>query len=402
MVAALALLAAACSGSAPKSDDGTATTVPTNDLVVAVGGPFSGADKPVGEQIRAGARLAAAQVNGSGGISAGPRKGAKLVIDDGFDDADVPERVLANIKRVIDDPRFVAFVGTASADGAAAAAPSASQAGLSYLTAFATSPKILEAVKVQKSVFVVPPSAVAQGFSLADDMVRTGYRRPAVLHVGTTQGQAVADSLVQRLKDKAFPAVANEAFQPGDADFAPELARIRTAGPDVLIVVGPPDAEALILRQTDLNGVRVPVYDAAGVAANDAFLNAAGPLANGLIGLAFFDPLRNTTASRSLLAAWTAATKEVVLPEPAAYAYEGVQAVAAAFADGAGGRVEVSDHLHRIALADTGVGPLRFSPDGSRLGGRIYVVQVVAGKPTYRTAYEQAGPTSVREVALER
>jgi len=402
IVVAAMLLAAACASRAPTADDGAVTTLPTTDLVVAVGGPFSGANRPVGDQIRAGARLAAAQVNATGGISGGPRKGAKLVIDDGFDDADLPERALANVKRVIDDPKYVAFVGSANSDGAVASAPNASQAGLSYLSAVAASPRVLEAAKVQKSVFLLPPSSAAQGMSVADEVARTGFHRPAVLHIATTHAEALADNLTQRLKDKGVTVVAREPFPPGAADFVAPLGRIKAVAADALVVVGPPDTEAVILKQVDQFAVRVVVYDAGGGGGGDAFLKAAGPLANGLVGLAFVDPARTTAAWRSLQAAWTAETREAVIPDPAAFAYEGVQAVAAAFADGAAGRLEVSDHLHRISLADTGVGPLRFSPDGSRLGGRIYVFQVVAGKPIYRTAYEQAGPTAVKEVGLER
>lgn len=401
MVVAAVLLAAACAGRTPTADDGTVTTLPTTDLVVAVGGPFSGANRLVGDQIRAGARLAAAQVNATGGISGGPRKGAKLVIDDGFDDADVPDRALANVKRVIDDPRYVAFVGSANSDGAVASAPNASQAGLSYLAA-AASPRVLEAAKVQKSVFLLPPSSAAQGMAVADEVARTGYRRPAVLHIASSHAEALADNLTLRLKDKGVTVVAREPFPPGAADLVAPLGRIKAAAADALVVVGPPDTEAAILRQVDQLAVRVAVYDAGGGSGGDAFLKAVGPLANGLVGLAFVDPGRTTAAWRSLQAAWTAETREAVIPDPAAFAYEGVQAVAAAFADGAAGRLDVSDHLHRISLADTGVGPLRFSPDGSRLGGRVYVVQVVAGKPVYRTAYEQAGPAAVREVGLDR
>ena len=75
--------------------------------------------------------------------------------------------------------------------------------------------------------------------------------------------------------------------------------------------------------------------------------------------------------------------------------------MAAAFADGASGRADLSSHLHRIDVADTGVGPLKFAADGSRIGGRLYVYRITGGRPVYFTGYEQTGPKSVREIPLD-
>lgn len=403
VLAVLALLAAACGRSGEKTTNGgTATTAGPKELVIAVGGPFSGDAKPTGDEIRAGATLAVSQVNAAGGIAAGPLKGSKLVVDDRFDDADVPQRAVDNIKKVVDDPKYVAFVGSGLSDGSVAAAPVASQAGLSYLAAYASSPKILEAAKVRKSVFVVPPTFPAYAFSVADELLKAGFKKPAIIHLTGTYGDGIAGFFAQRLKDKNVTAVANESFKFGDADFTTQLGRIKAQGPDSLVMVGLADSDALIVKQADQLGLRVRIYDPGGITNTDSFLKNAGNLANGVVGNSPTDAQRNTAAAKALVAAYTAATKETVVPDPAAFAYEGVQAVAAAFADGATGRLDLPDHLHRISIADTGVGPLKFAPDGSRVGGRLYIFQVVGGRPVFKTGYEQTGPMAVREIALER
>jgi branched-chain amino acid transport system substrate-binding protein len=400
---ALALVAGACSSSKDTTaGDTTTTAAGPRNLVVAVGGPFSGDDKATGDEIRAGAKLAASQVNGAGGITAGPLKGSKIVIDDGFDDADVPQRAVDNLRKVVDDAKYVAFVGSGLSDASVAAAPVASQAGLSYLAAYASSPKILDAAKSQKSVFVVPPTFPAYAFSVADELLKV-YKKPAIIHLTGTYGDGVTDYFVQRLKDaKSVTPVANESFKFGDADFTTQLGRIKAAGPDSLVMVGLPDSDALIVKQAEQLGLKVPVYDPGGITNTDSFLKDAGDLANGVVGNSPSDAARNTPAAKALLANYTAATKESVVPDPAAFAYEGVQAVAAGFADGATGRLDLSDHLHRISIPDTGVGPLKFAPDGSRLGGRLYIFAIIAGKPVFRGGYEQTGPMTVTPTALER
>ncbi|MGI9033716.1 MAG: ABC transporter substrate-binding protein [Acidimicrobiales bacterium] len=401
LVTAVALVSA-CNSANNVTGGDTTTTAGSRDVVIAVGGPFSGDDKPTGDQIRAGAKLAASQLNAVGGIVGGPRKGAKIVIDDGFDDGNVPQRAVDNVLKVVDDARYVAFVGSGLSDASVAAAPAASQAGLSYLAAYASSPKILDAARALKSVFVLPPTFPAYSFSVADELLKAGFKKPAIIHVPGTYGDGITDYFVQRLKDKAVSVVANEVFQLKDPSVTTQLGRIKAAGPDSLVMVGLAPDDANIVKQADQIQLKVPIYDPGGVTNRDSFLRDAGSLANGVVGTSPSDPARNTPAAKALLSAYTAATKESVLPDPAAFAYEGVQAVAAGFADGAAGRLDLSDHLHRIAIADTGVGPLKFAPDGSRVGGRLFIFTIVAGKPVFRAAYEQTGPTAVAPIPLDR
>jgi branched-chain amino acid transport system substrate-binding protein len=403
-VVLLALVGAACSADdeTPASDSGPTTRAGPPTLLVAVGGPFSGQAKVVGDQIRAGARLAAEQVNAAGGITDGPLKGLRLELDESFDDGNDPERAGESLLRAVDDARYIAFVGSASSEAAVAAARPASEAGLSFMTAFATSPEILRAARAQKSVFVLPPTTAASALAVAEQLTKTGHRRPAVIHLTGAEGQGIAEVVDRHLKERSVPPVATEVFTPADTDFTAPLERIRAADPDSLLMIGEARSEAAIVRQVAQIGLGVTPFDAAGVADEVAFLTQTGDLANGVVGVSPSEVPRGTTAATALRAAYTAATGDPDLPLPAAFAYEGVQAVAAAFAHGATGRLDLSDHLHEIALPDTGVGPLQFSPDGSRVGGRLTVFTIAGGSPVVRAAYEQIGPAAVREVAVER
>jgi ABC-type branched-subunit amino acid transport system substrate-binding protein len=209
--------------------------------------------------------------------------------------------------------------------------------------------------------------------------------------------------VVQRLKDSKITPVANESFGFTDTDLRTQLGRIKDNNPDSLVIVGLPASDALILQQANELGMKVPAYDPGGITNSDSFLTAAGAFANGVIGNSPTDAQRNTSAAVSLRQAYTAASGESFVPDPATFSYEGVKAVASAFADGATGRDDLAAHLHAIAIADTGVGPLRFAPDGSRIGGRLYVFKIEDGKPVFTTGYEQTGPQEIKELpGLER
>lgn len=403
LAALLSSALTACSIDEPASEDTAATTstVPPA-IVIAVGGPFSGEAKPLGDQIRAGAKLAADQINAGGGVAAGPLKGVRLELDESFDHGNTAGRAVEGLLRAVDDARYLAFVGAAPPDADGDIGRIASEAGLSYLTAVAAPPGLLAAARAQKSVFAVAPTAVAFAVAAAEELYRTGHRRPSVLHLAGGDGERLAEAVAKPLQEKGAPVVATEAFGPADADFVALLERVRGADPDSMVLIGDARIEATIVRQADQVGLGAAAFDASRVANTESFVRQAGDLANGVVGVAGIDVQRDTPPAKGLVDAYRAATGGPTLPEAAAFAYESVQAVAAAFADGATGRLDLSDHLHRISLPDTGVGPLQFSPDGSRLGGRLTAFTIASGIPVVRAGYEQAGPISVREIALER
>ncbi|HEX8771446.1 MAG TPA: ABC transporter substrate-binding protein, partial [Acidimicrobiales bacterium] len=385
-IIALALLAGACSDSDDKA--GTGTTAPSKTVTIALGGPFSGSEKATGDQIKSGAKLAVDEINNSGGIAAGPRKGSTIVLKE-YDDADEPARAAANMRTIVDDEGLDAFVGSGLSDASAAASPVASDAGFSYLATYASSPKILEAAKADKSVFIVPPTFPAYAFSVTDELLKAGHKKPAIIHLTGTYGDGIADYVVERLKASGVTPVANESFTFTDTDLRTQLGRIKDNNPDSLVMVGLPASDALILQQADQLGLKVPAYDPGGITNSDSFLKEAGALANGVVGNSPTDAQRNTPAAAALRQSYAEATGESVVPDPAAFSYEGVKAVAAAFADGATGRKDLAGHLHKIAIPDTGVGPLSFAGDGSRIGGRLYIFKVEDGKPVFTTGYEQ-------------
>ncbi|HEX3621279.1 MAG TPA: ABC transporter substrate-binding protein [Acidimicrobiales bacterium] len=405
---ALLMVGAAACGSGKSSTSSSATTVAggtgagaVKPVTIALGGPFSGSEAPTGNQIRAGAKLAVDQLNAAGGVKAGPLKGATIALKE-FDDADDPARAAANVRTMVDDSSVLAFVGSGLSDASIAAAPVASQGNFPYLAAYASSEKILSAATGAKSVFVVAPTFPAYAFSVVDELLKAGLKKPAIIHLSGTYGDGIAGLAVQRLKDKNVTAVANESFTFTDTQFGTQLAKIKAASPDSLIMVGLADSDALILKQADGLGLRIPAFDPGGITNSATFLSDAGPLAEGVVGNSPTDAARNTPAAKALRDSYTAATKESFVPDPAVFAYEGVQAVAAALADGATSRSTLVDHLHSISIADTGVGPLKFAADGSRIGGRLYIFKVKDGKPVVSTAYEQTGPAEVKEVPLDR
>jgi branched-chain amino acid transport system substrate-binding protein len=405
-LALVALGAAACSGGSDTAGSGSSvapsSAAPSSagSVTIAVGGPYSGSEKGTGDQIQAGAKLAVDQINKAGGITAGPRKGAMLELKP-FDDADDPAKSASTVRDMISDSSIVGFVGSGLSDGAIAAAPIASRANFPYLSAYASSEKILAAATGSKSVFVVAPTFPAYAISVTDELIAAGRKRVAVLHLMGTYGEGIAKYVDSRLKEAGLTPVSESTFTFTDTDFRTQLAKAKAAKPDALVMVGLPDSDASILKQASMLGLKVPAYDPGGITNSDTFLKNAGALAEGVVGNSPSDIQRNTPAATALRTDYKTATGESVVPDPAAFAYEGVEAIASAFADGATGRDDLAAHLHAIKIDDTGVGPLSFAADGSRIGGILYVFTIKNGVPVFTAGYQQTDPTAVTKVALQ-
>jgi ABC-type branched-subunit amino acid transport system substrate-binding protein len=249
---------------------------------------------------------------------------------------------------------------------------------------------------------VVPPTFQAYSLSVTDELLAAGHKKPAIIHLTGTYGEGITKYVDERLGQAGITPVSDTSFGFTDTDFRTQLAKAKAASPDSLVLVGLADSDAAILKQAAQLGLKVPAYDPGGITNSDTFLTDAGALADGLVGNSPSDAQRNTPAAVALRAAYQKATGQSVIPDPAAFSYEGVLAVAAAFADGASGRADLTAHLHHISIPDTGLGPLSFAPDGSRLGGILYVFTITAGKPVFSAGYQQTGPDAVKKVALQR
>ncbi len=399
-VAGLALAVAAvgisaCGGSSPAA--GSSSSAPAA-IHLAVVGPMTGDAAADGTHILDGAQLARDQVNGAGGIASGPYKGARIVIDS-FDDTESVDRSVTIAHQVIDSTQEWAFLGTGFSDAAIATAPVLERARVTYMSTYASSAQIL--AKPFHNVFVVPPTFPAYAFSAAERAHKLGYRRAAILRANAAFGTQMADLFAQHFQSLGGSVVDTETYTLGDRNTQGFVARALQQNPDVIAMAGLTGDDGSQLHQIRAAGSRVPVIDTEAVTFSQSFLGIAGADGQGLIGQTPTDPMRSTVASASLRALYAARFHSTVIPDPTAFTYEAVLAVARALQSGPPDRTHLAAALHRVSIADTGVGPLRFDPSGARLEGTLWYYHIDSGAFVFDTGYRQTAPTAVKEVSLE-
>jgi branched-chain amino acid transport system substrate-binding protein len=385
--------ASGCGGSASASHAPGAGVVE-----IAIGGPFTGDAALDGQEIYQGASLAAGAINSSGGITGGPMKGAKISLVK-FDDKDDPQTGVVVARDVISSSSVLAYVGSALSDVSVAQAPLFERAGMPFLSVYASANTILQPPK--HFVFVVPPTFDAYAYSMADTIAADHVKRVGVIHLTGTYGELIAQYLVKRLHELGVTVVADEPFNFGDTDFRAQLSKIKSENPQALAMVGLTDSDTLILKQGRELGLDVPAYDPGGIDFSQTFINEAGPLANGITGNTPTDPKRATAATQQLVAAWQAKYGTDVVPDPGAFAWAAIHAVAAAVAAGGSTRASLADHLHSIYLKDTSTGPLSFTASGARVGGRLWLYQIKNGKFDFFTGYGQKAIFDIVRIPLE-
>ena len=259
-------------GSAQKNDGKPANAQETIKIGALL--PLSGSNAPAGADMLNAAKLAADDVNASGGIL-----GRRIEIVPGDDGCDDPMATAA-AQAVI--PSGIVGVAGGYCSGAAIPASAVLDgAGIPYVAAFATNPALTD--RGLRTVFRVQgrddnEAAFAARFLAGPG----GTKKLALLHDNTLYAKGLAE-LVRSVNDQlkfGLQVVFFDAITPGQADYRPALAQVKASGADTLYYTGYPAEAAVILRQAKELGLRVM---GGAAIAEPAVLEEAGPAAEGVI-----------------------------------------------------------------------------------------------------------------------
>ena len=393
---------AACGSSSSSSqsssggDTGSATAAVT--IKLAIDGPMTGDAAADGMHIRQGAELAISQINAAGGIASGRYKGAKISADF-LDDRETVDGAVSNANTVVGDSTYWAYLGTGFSDAALGAAPVLDRAGVSFLSTYASSDLIL--AKPKQNVFVVPPTFPAYAFSAAERAVKLGYRKVAVLEANAGFATHMADLFTTHFQQLGGTVVDTEKYEFGAKDVQAAVAKVKASAPDAIAMAGLTGDDTAQLKALHAAGVTVPVIDTEAVLYSRDFITAAGADAEGVIGQTPSDPQRSGTQAAALRNAWQSAHGTVDVPDPSAFTYEAVYAIARALESSPADRTGLGAALHSVTITDTGVAPLAFDASGARLQGVLWYFTVKGGAFTFDTGYRQTAPMTVKEIPLQ-
>ncbi|GIV79844.1 MAG: branched chain amino acid ABC transporter substrate-binding protein [Litorilinea sp.] len=366
LLTVLTLLLAACGGSNAEPNRG--------DVIVYVAVPLSGFQANGGQTVLGGVRLAAAELNRSGGLL-----GYRVVVRplDDESDSEVAVAQVAQIQEALDQgERVLGVIGHLNSGQTLAAMEYYRDMPLVVITPTASEESLT--ARGYTNFFRVNANDSVQAAVDARFLVETlGARRVAVLHNDTEYGQGLANALVARLQELGAQVVLTLQVAEGQSRYDEEIPRIQSANPDAIFYAGY-EIEAPYLRAALVEaGITVPM-----LASDGAFLAAtideANGTAEGMYVSAFAPSPANVADQR-----WIEAYQAVEYRNPDTYSVNGYVAMQVLSQ-----AVQQADSLERDAVTEalrrgrfeTLVDTLQYQENGDLVDPQIWIYQVVDGE----------------------
>ncbi|MBW8268771.1 ABC transporter substrate-binding protein [Caldovatus aquaticus] len=209
-----------------------------NELRLGALFPLSGPLALLGDESFRGVELAVEERNAQGGVLGKP---VRLVRADAAD----PAQAVAEAKRLMEQDRVAAILGTRASALSLAASQVAELQGVPYVELGAVADAITE--RGFRNLYRTCPRAADYAAVVLDAVVEvlapplatdpTAFRL-VVLHEDAPDGQSVAAALEQQIARRGFQLVEKIAHPPRASDLASLAPRLRGAGTDILLHAG--------------------------------------------------------------------------------------------------------------------------------------------------------------------
>jgi branched-chain amino acid transport system substrate-binding protein len=245
-------------------------------IKIGVSGPFTGGSAPMGVSMRDGVRLAVAEINAKGGVM-----GRHLQVVERDDEAK-PERGVQIAQELINKEHVAATVGYINTGVALASQRFYQQAKIPVMNNVATGSIVTKQFASQPENYVFRNSAndTIQSTMIAEEAIRRGFKKPAILADSTNYGQLGREDLEKVLAAKSVKPVAVEKYNIGDVDMTSQLLRAKQAGADAVLTYGIGPELAQIANGMQKLGWKVPIIGSWTLAMAN-FIDNAGANGNG-------------------------------------------------------------------------------------------------------------------------
>ena len=232
-----------------------ASAFAADPIKIGVDGPFTGGSSSMGVSMRDGVRLAAEEINKSGGVL-----GRQLQLVERDDEAK-NERGAQIAQELINKEKVVAVVGYINTGVGLASQRFFQDARIPVMNNVATGSVLTHQFDDQPENYVFRNSAndSIQAPMIADEAVKRGFKKVAILADSTNYGQLGRADLEKALALKGIKPVAQEKFNIKDVDMTAQLLKAKEAGADVVLTYGIGPELAQIANGMTKLGWKVPI-----------------------------------------------------------------------------------------------------------------------------------------------
>ncbi|GFO60031.1 branched-chain amino acid ABC transporter substrate-binding protein [Geomonas silvestris] len=226
----------------------------------------------LGEPERNAAQMVVDEINKAGGIKG--RKLELVVYDTGGDATKAVQ--LAN--KLIKNDHVVAIVGPSTTGDTMAVIPVVEKAHIPMISCSAGI-KITEPVK--KYVFKTAQNDTLAVARIYEQLKKERKSKVAILTVSDSFGSSGREQLKSQASRYGIEIVADDTYGPKDPDMTAQLTKIRGSKAQALICWGTNPGPAVIARNAQQLGLKLPLYMSHGVSSKK-FIDLAGDAAEGI------------------------------------------------------------------------------------------------------------------------
>ena len=216
----------------------TAGAFAQDTIKIGVIGPFTGGSSSMGVSMRDGVRLAAKEINASGGIL-----GKKIELVERDDEAK-NERGVQIAQEFINKTKVDAAVGYINTGVALASQRFFQEAKIPVMNNVATGSLVTKQFEKEPENYVFRNAAadnIQAPMIVEEAVTRRGFKKVAILADSTAYGDLGRKDLTAALAAKGITPVADEKFNIKDVDMTPQLLKAKEAGAEVILTyaIGP-------------------------------------------------------------------------------------------------------------------------------------------------------------------
>ena len=250
-----------------------AAGVSDNRILLGQSAPFSGPAEQAGVQYYLGAQLYFEALNAKGGVN-----GRRIEIHK-LDDAQNPERCVANTRQFISEGVFALF-GYVGTDGTLAALPSALEARLPVFAPLSGATELRE--PFNRNLVHLRASYAEETAALVSHARSVGIQRFAVFYQNDAHGRSGLNGVVAALKAQGQTPVATAPIERDATDVTAAVAAILANRPEVIVQIGNYKVCASFIRQARQKGFTGNFYNVSTVG-TQALMDELGAVAKGVV-----------------------------------------------------------------------------------------------------------------------
>ena len=207
-------------------------------IKIGVTGPFTGGSSSMGVSMRDGVRLAAKEINSTGGVLG--RQIELIERDDQADNA----RGITIAQELVNKEKIIADVGFINTGVALAAQRIYQEAKIPVFNNVATGTVVTRQFDKEPANYIFRNAArdeIQAPMIVTEAIDKRGFKKVAILHDSTNYGELGKTDLMKALTAKGITPVAIEKFNIKDTDMTSQLLKAKEAGAEVILTyaIGP-------------------------------------------------------------------------------------------------------------------------------------------------------------------